>query len=91
MKVIEERLLDRGCLLVLMEDEPKAIIERFRALDENFAKEVDVRDIVAKFDLEWRRSRLAKIRAHWRPNGLDRRTIHHTIADLVNNMMGTPR
>lgn len=65
MKVVEERLLDRGCLLVLMEDDPAAIAARFRALGEDFAREADVRDILERYDAEWRRSRLAKVRARW--------------------------
>jgi len=89
--LIEERLLDRGCLLVLMEDDPEALVSRFRELDEGFAWEGDVPDLLARFDVEWRRSRLAKVRAHWRPNGVGERTIHHTIVDLVTAMGGTPR
>lgn len=65
LRLIEDKLLDRGCLLVLMEDDPDAIIKRFRKHNEDFAKEQDVRDIVQKYVVEWRRSHLAKIRASW--------------------------
>jgi hypothetical protein len=62
---IENLLGDRGALLVLMEDRPDRIVERFKKLDENFARAVDVEPIVREFEHQWRRSRLAKIRATW--------------------------
>lgn len=65
LDIIESVLLSRGSLLVLMEDRVDRIVERFKRLDESFAKIRDVLLIARNFDLEWRRSRLAKIRATW--------------------------
>jgi hypothetical protein len=86
MRLVEERLLDRGCLLVLMEDDPEAVIARFKALKEDFAREQDVRDIIAKFDVEWRRSRLAKIRARWDPFIPPPHGVTGTVVDVVYAM-----
>jgi hypothetical protein len=62
---IEGILLGRGALLVLMEDSPDRVAERFTSLGEDFSKVADVSTILADFDREWRESRLAKIRATW--------------------------
>jgi len=78
MRLIETRLQARGCLLVLMTDSVKMIIARFKALKEDFAKEGDVRDIVEKYQVEWERSRLAKIRARLSSTDLAR-----TVVSLV--------
>lgn len=84
--LVEERLLNRGCLLVLMEDKPDAVVARFKALDESFAREADVPDILEKFDLEWRRSRLAKIRARWDPLVPPPHGITGTVVDVIYAM-----
>lgn len=64
-RAIEDQLIDRGSLLVLMEDRPDRIAERFKRLGESFARASDITRILVDFELEWRRSRLAKIRATW--------------------------
>jgi hypothetical protein len=63
VRLIENALLDRGALLVLMEDAAENIIARFKALSEDFAREQDVPVILREFGKLWRQSRLAKVRA----------------------------
>jgi thymidylate kinase len=61
VRAIENKLLKRGCLLVLMEDSPERIIERFKQHNEDFARGDDVHRIVAEFERVYLQSRLSKI------------------------------
>lgn len=64
-EAIEEMLLDRGALLVLMVDDPDSIARRFKSEGEGFAKVEHVGAIVEQFDRLWLRSRLPRVKLHW--------------------------
>ena len=82
VRLVEIRLLERGCLLVLMEDYAAAIAGRFKAHGEDFARAADVSDLLLRFDNEWRRSRLAKIRARW-----DELVVPQAVLGVVQQLM----
>lgn len=60
---VEEILFARGALLVLMEDYPFKVAERFREHNEDFAKDGDILKIMNKYEELFRACRLPKIRA----------------------------
>lgn len=74
---IEELLFARGALVVLMEDFPSAVIDRFKALKEDFAREDDVYKIMNKYEELFRACRLPKMRA----------TLNDTLPVVIENLV----
>jgi hypothetical protein len=77
---IEGHLMNRGSLLVLMEDDPEPIVARFKRLNEDFARADDIPKLLDGFDREFYRSRLPKLRFRWHPH------IPTLISDVVHYM-----
>jgi hypothetical protein len=80
VRQIEEALMRRGALLVLMTDDPADISRRFNALGEDFAKVEHVAELVRRFDELWERSVLPRVRLRWTD-----RTVQ-LVLDVVDGM-----
>jgi len=74
---IEELLFARGALVVLMEDEPQAVIARFKQHREDFAREDDVYKIMNGYEDLFRACRLPKMRA----------TLNDTLPVVIANLV----
>lgn len=64
---LEDRLIARDALLVLLWDDPDRIIARFAEAGETFARVNDVDEIMWGFRVAWVESRCAKLAAVWQP------------------------
>lgn len=80
---LEDRLVARGALLVLMEDDVPAVVGRFRALREDFAREGDVVSILCNFAAAYERSRLAKVRLRWSADAEEQQRVVERVLELA--------
>lgn len=80
----EQRLMNRGALLILMVDKAEAIIERWRTLKEDFAQEDKVRLMLRSYEDEYAESFLSKLRLTYTGDSL-------ALANIIRNMEAATR
>lgn len=80
LRAFEAVLSTRNALLVLMEDDAQAIVERFRKLNEAFARADDIPSILSRYRLEFGRSKLQKVALRYSP------LLPYTVAALAGSI-----
>lgn len=88
MRRLEDDLISRGALLVLMYDSPTAVVERFQAHGESFARIDHVPRLLSDFEDAYRGSRLAKLRARWSLDEAEQRALVERVKRLVARVAG---
>lgn len=83
MRALEDQLIRRGALLVLMYDSPAAVVERFQRHGETFARVDHAPRILSDFDDAWRASRVAKVRLRWSADEVERRAAVDRVVGLL--------
>ena len=83
MRLIEDQLIARRALLVLMWDYEEDVVTRFKLLEEKFAKLVDAPVILGEFHEAWLRSRASKVPLRWSADEVAQRLIVDRVARLA--------